>query len=150
MSELLASHNQSVMEGSKDHPFKNKIEPSVDTSSLASTSSSAEFSFLGPIEPSLRRLSVSLGLPTKEQNESDLDQSLFSHMRLPIENYEVTTILSPSQKEFCGRRCKNENGDDMPILQPNSTKVLVDPVAAVLAIIDQGQDDEVRITLLTL
>ena len=66
MSELLASHNQSVMEGSKDHPFKNKIEPSVDTSSLASTSSSAEFSFLGPIEPSLRRLSVSLGLPTKE------------------------------------------------------------------------------------
>ena len=145
MSELLASHNQSVM--GSNHPFKNKIEPNnVETSSLASSSvsrSSGEFSFLAPIEPSLRRLSVSLGLQTKEENE-DLDESsLFSHMRLPIENYEVTTILSPSQKEFCRRRCKNENGDDMPsILQPSSTKVLVDPVGAVLDIIDQN--DEVR------
>ena len=139
MSELLASHNQSVR-GSSNHPFKNKIEPdNVETASLASTSS-GEFSFLAPIEPPLRRLSVSLGLQTKGENE-DLDESsLFSHMVLPIENYEVTTILSPSQKEFCRRRCKNENGDDLPILQPNSTKVLVDPVAAVLDIIDQNEE----------
>ena len=81
MSELLASHNQSVR--GSNHPFKNKIEPdNVETASLASTSS-GEFSFLAPIEPPLRRLSVSLGLQTKGENE-DLDESIMNKVESQV------------------------------------------------------------------
>ena len=134
---------QSVM-GSA-HLFKNRVEPNVETSSsdldsadLSQKRPSSEFSFLPVIEPTLGRLSVSLGLQS-EEGEKD-ESSLFSHMVLPIENYEVTTILaSSSQKELWGKRCKNEDGP--PFSKIPREKTHTDPVTAVL---DQLDQEEVR------
>ena len=120
------------------HLFKNKVEPqsSIDSTGSPARRSSSEFSFsLHAIEP-LRRLSVSLGFSGENENKDE--SSLFSHMVLPIENYEVTAILTASQKEFCRRRCKN--GSRQGSIIPKSKS---DPVTAVMDMLD---DDEVRLT----
>ena len=123
--------------------FKNKVEPEPDSESPPDSpgfvDSVRRLSLMSlpsvSMEP-LRRLSVSLGFAG--ENEKKDESSLFSHMVLPIENYEVTSILTASQKEFCRRRCKN--GSRQGSIIPKSSN---DPVTAVLDMLEG--EDEVRL-----